>query len=95
MELPTSEQTCPILPVSTLLIISAIQSQRLTVRTENRAIGSAPYLTETRVQGIFLSLNPFEQLKQNTFEVTGQNFLRKHADFNHLGSADALIFFLS
>lgn len=27
--------------------------------------------------------------------MTGQNFLRKHADFNHLGRADALIFFLS
>lgn len=31
----------------------------------------------------------------DTFEVTGQNFLRKHADFNHLGRADALIFLLS
>lgn len=36
-----------------------------------------------------------EQLKQqNIFEVPGQNFLRKHADFNHLDRADALIFFL-
>lgn len=39
MELPTSKQKCPILPIATLLIISGIQSQRLTVRAANRAIG--------------------------------------------------------
>lgn len=58
MELPLSEQSCLILPIVTLLIISGIHShQHLTVKSENRAIGWAPYLTEMRVQDIFLSLN--------------------------------------